>query len=297
MDPCVLICYQVEYAFELTYAVLITVIKVSILLFYRRIFPAESLGARYRLAWWIILVWSTLWSISVFFSATFQCLPASYYWTKVTMKTHGTCLNITALLISTAILNIVTDVGILMLPMPIVWRLQIRKSQKFAVSSIFLLGGFVCVASIIRACYLSQVVAEDPLWTNVNGGIWSVIEPGVGIVAACLPTMGAILRKTFSLQSIRQTFVALATSVRFSNKTDKSDLEKAHSAGPSFPTHDSSITDSSTREPSSVGYSMHESNASLGSTKVAVTVDMTDLPNVPPLPRTIRSLPPGLPPQ
>ena len=290
-------CYQIEFAFELTYAILITMIKISILLFYRRIFPAETIGARYRLVWWIILVWSVLWSISVFFSATFQCLPSSYYWTKVTMKTHGTCLNITALLISTAVLNIVTDVGILILPMPIVWRLQIQNPQKVAVSSIFLLGGFVCMASIIRACYLSQVIPQDPLWTNVNGGIWSVIEPGVGIVGACLPTMGAILRKACSLQSVRQTFMALTTSVRFSNKAGRSDLEKGHSAGSSVPTHNSSITDRSIRKASSAGYSMHESNASLGSGKAAVTVDMTDLPSIPQLSRTTHSLPPRVPPQ
>lgn len=45
-----------------------------------------------------------------------------------------------AFLVSTAVLNLVTDISILVLPISVVWRLQIRKEQKVAISGIFLLG-------------------------------------------------------------------------------------------------------------------------------------------------------------
>lgn len=83
----------------------------------------------------------------------------------------------TSLLVSSAAINILTDVSILILPIPIVWHLQITKSQKLAVSGIFLMGGLyvfvpenrvnllrlssVCVASIIRLTYLSSVGYVD----------------------------------------------------------------------------------------------------------------------------------------
>lgn len=57
------------------------------------------------------------------------------------MKTKGTCMNIEALLLATAVLNIATDILILVLPMPIVWHMSIPKAQKIAVSFIFLMGG------------------------------------------------------------------------------------------------------------------------------------------------------------
>ena len=57
------------------------------------------------------------------------------------MKTQGTCLDLKALLLATAIINILTDIAVLVLPMPIVWNLKIQRSQKVAVSGIFLLGG------------------------------------------------------------------------------------------------------------------------------------------------------------
>ncbi|KAL8750904.1 MAG: hypothetical protein Q9199_006777 [Rusavskia elegans] len=199
---------QLMYAVELTYTVLITTTKFSILLFYRRVFMNQATSLRFRIVWYAITVWTFLWGISTFFAAAFQCSPASFYWSKYTRKTQGTCMDLRVLLLVTASLNIVTDVALLILPMPVVWNSKIERSQKFAVSGIFLLGGLsfvsVCVASIIRAPYLNQVVTVDPQWTSVNASIWSVIEPGVGIICASLPSMGPILRKAFPLKSLNR---------------------------------------------------------------------------------------------
>ncbi|KAL8973918.1 MAG: hypothetical protein Q9197_001829, partial [Variospora fuerteventurae] len=153
---------QLMYAVELTYCVLITTTKFSILLFYRRVFMNQTTSLRFRIAWYVIMVWTLLWGISTFFAAAFQCSPPSYYWSKYTRKTQGSCINLTMLLIVTASTNIVTDVALLILPMPVLWHLNIQRSQKFALSGIFLLGGFVCIASITRAPYLTGVVTVDP---------------------------------------------------------------------------------------------------------------------------------------
>ncbi len=129
------------YAVELTYCVLITTTKFSILLFYRRVFVNQSTSLHFRIAWHAILVWTFFWGFSTFFAAAFQCDPPSYYWSKYTHKSHGSCLNLTVLLVVTASTNIVTDVALLILPMPVVWNLKVELSQKFAVCGIFLLGG------------------------------------------------------------------------------------------------------------------------------------------------------------
>ncbi|KAL8984631.1 MAG: hypothetical protein Q9177_004652, partial [Variospora cf. flavescens] len=132
---------QLMYAVELTYCVLLTTTKISILLFYRRVFMNQTTSLRFRIAWYVIMVWTLLWGISTFFAAAFQCSPPSYYWSKYTRKTQGSCINLTMLLIVTASTNIVTDVALLILPMPVLWHFKIQRSQKFALSGIFLLGG------------------------------------------------------------------------------------------------------------------------------------------------------------
>ncbi|KAL8907698.1 MAG: hypothetical protein Q9207_001267 [Kuettlingeria erythrocarpa] len=96
----------------------------------------------------------------------------------------------------------------------------------------------VCIASIIRAPYLMDVVTVDPQsypiprasqpqltatppstpGTAVNASIWSVIEPGVGIICASLPSMGPILRKAFPIDNgLKPRKISLLT---FTKNTD-----------------------------------------------------------------------------
>ena len=55
------------------------------------------------------------------------------------------------------IANLLTDILILAMPIPIVWSLRLDRQKKFGVCGLFLLGGFVCVASIMRFYYLESV--------------------------------------------------------------------------------------------------------------------------------------------
>jgi hypothetical protein len=55
----------------------------------------------------------------------------------------------------------VTDAVVLMLPMPIVWNLQISRSKKIGLSFAFLVGGFACAASIARMALLPTLNPFD----------------------------------------------------------------------------------------------------------------------------------------
>ncbi|KAI4260462.1 MAG: hypothetical protein L6R42_004053 [Xanthoria sp. 1 TBL-2021] len=93
------------------------------------------------------------------------------------------------------IANLLTDILILAMPIPIVWSLQLDRHKKIGVCGLFLLGGFVCIASIMRFYYLESVgKGADPTWDNVDVTIWSTVEPCIGVVCACLPIMGPFLR-------------------------------------------------------------------------------------------------------
>lgn len=70
-------------------------------------------------------------------SAVFRCLPVHYFWNK-TIK--GTCPNAEAGRIATAALDIVMDVIMFVLPVPMVWRLILPLRQKLAVAAIFGVG-------------------------------------------------------------------------------------------------------------------------------------------------------------
>ena len=58
-------------------------------------------------------------------------------------------------------LNILTDLMILSIPMPLVWKLQADVWRRLSLAFTFLLGGFVVFASIYRFYTIFQFIMED----------------------------------------------------------------------------------------------------------------------------------------
>ena len=64
---------------------------------------------------------------------------AANWWTSVTTIMEH-CTNTNALELSFAVTDVLTDILVLAIPIPIVWKLQISSANKFALTGIFLLG-------------------------------------------------------------------------------------------------------------------------------------------------------------
>ncbi|KAL9131583.1 MAG: hypothetical protein Q9175_006731 [Cornicularia normoerica] len=176
------------YILQLFWNTTLPAIKISILLFYRRLFPVRRLLVASSIIGAIVFGWY----IAIQITAIVQCLPIHYYWRRVG---HGRCIQTTNFYIILASLNLATDVAVLVLPIPFIWHLQIRKSKKLSLSVVFLLGSLVCVTSVIRLQTLTEIDTGDITWSNVYPGLWTAIEALLGIVAACLPSLGPVLHK------------------------------------------------------------------------------------------------------
>lgn len=79
------------------------------------------------------------WGIAFLFTFMFQCIPVSGFWAFV-RGYRKKCIN-PIVNDYYAVTTVILDVAILCIPCPIVWRLQMRLSQKFVVLAIFMLGG------------------------------------------------------------------------------------------------------------------------------------------------------------
>lgn len=73
----------------------------------------------------------------VFFEI-FQCVPISSAWDP---SETGKCVPYGALVLAMGIVNIVTDVIMLILPMPLLWRLKVSATRKWMLMIMFSLGG------------------------------------------------------------------------------------------------------------------------------------------------------------
>ncbi|KAL4787724.1 hypothetical protein BJX76DRAFT_369013 [Aspergillus varians] len=171
-----LVVAEVLYAYNLVWT------KLSILLFYYRIFHFS-----YFKRWaYAIGIFIALWVICITFLFIFICVPVQKLWYP---QLPGRCINQVATWIANAISTIATDLAILLLPMPQIWKLQLRRSEKMALTFAFSLGFFVVFASAYRFSVLFSYSALDSSYTLAPTVGWTAIEMSAGIVSACLPTL------------------------------------------------------------------------------------------------------------
>lgn len=207
--------FQLLYALQITYPLAITFVKFSIILFYRRIFHVPS-TVKPLLAIGIIVA---AWSIAMVLVAIFSCVPVHAFWT---MEEPRTCVKALPYFLGVAIPNVTTDVVMLLLPIPWIWKLVISLSQKIALSLIFILGGFVTIISALRMVTVIETQGQmDFTWSLVPLGIWNVVETNVGVLLACLPSMRPLLnilmgkkveRRSLDSSDSRRSFVSGCSS-------------------------------------------------------------------------------------
>jgi hypothetical protein len=111
----------------------VTPAKVSILLFYVRIFSIRT----FRIFAYIVGAIVLGHGIGVLFAAIFQCSPIAHTWDP---EIGGTCFNQQSFYRWVSPPNILTDVLILVMPLPYVWRLHTSLGHKLALTGVFFLG-------------------------------------------------------------------------------------------------------------------------------------------------------------
>ncbi|CAG9946703.1 unnamed protein product [Clonostachys rosea f. rosea IK726] len=158
--------------------------KLSLLAFYLRLSPQR---------WFYIATWTTIGFVIAY---TIALLPTMLMGCKFVDGRLGGDDKITcpAVSMANAILNIVSDVILLVLPVPMVLKLQVRRLQKFGLLLIFGVGSLTIVTSIVRAAVLPAMMhSTDQSWEITNVSICIVIEANLFVMCAALPT----LRKFF----------------------------------------------------------------------------------------------------
>ncbi|KAF5604246.1 integral membrane protein [Fusarium pseudoanthophilum] len=147
------------YVSTVVYNVALAVIKTVFLLQYYRAIPVRQYKKTYIAS--VVLV--TCWSLSQIFLNTFMCWPIASFW-DVTIK--GTCiLNKSSFYVGAAG-NILTDILIMVLPIPVLRSLKLGRRQKWILMSVFCLGIFTCLISLVRIKFLN--IGTDITWHNVE---------------------------------------------------------------------------------------------------------------------------------
>ncbi|KAH0004169.1 hypothetical protein KCU78_g13531, partial [Aureobasidium melanogenum] len=188
---------KIFYFAELLYLTAVGVTKISMLLFYLRIFPDWKLR---RAIYGMIGICLTYIIVFVLVTA-FQCRPVNVAWLKWDGEHPGKCLDLNADGWASASINIILDLIVIILPMKQLTMLNMSWQRKLGVIAMFLGGGFVTIVSILRLKYLIQFAhTQNPTMDYLPVGYWSAVETDVGVMVACAPairSLGHQLREKF----------------------------------------------------------------------------------------------------
>ncbi|KAH7155938.1 hypothetical protein EDB81DRAFT_840170 [Dactylonectria macrodidyma] len=183
------------YAGGLCYLAVLTFLKISLLLFYLRIFPTRSVR---RILWGTVILNAAV-GIAFFLAFAFQCHPVSYFWYQWDGEHEGQCTDSNVTVWTHAALGITIDIWMLAVPLSQLRSLNLDWKKKVGVGIMFCVGAFMTVISIIRLHSLIKFSLDvaNPTHDFVSATTWSVVEMNVGIMCACLPSLRYLLVRLF----------------------------------------------------------------------------------------------------
>jgi hypothetical protein len=100
--------------------------------------------------------------------------------------------------------NVITDVILILMPLPYVYRLQAPITQRLLLSGLFMLGIFIAIVSCVRLVIFMHIPLDegDITYHFREIIVWSCVEVNVGLACACLPS----LKPALSLLGLNRIF-------------------------------------------------------------------------------------------
>ncbi|PKX94234.1 putative integral membrane protein [Aspergillus novofumigatus IBT 16806] len=175
--------FQLIIPLQFTWVLSLSCTKISILLLYLRIFPVVRVV---RIAWATIGV-IVAWAIATILAGCLICRPFAFNWDQ-TIPGH--------LVHGDGVINLVTDVAVLVTPMPSLYKLQMATYKKVTLITVFGLGVVTCVISALRISVLSSMDFTDITYTIPRANIFSGLEPCLAVILASVPMMRPLLGRS-----------------------------------------------------------------------------------------------------
>ncbi|KAJ5417052.1 uncharacterized protein N7487_000602 [Penicillium crustosum] len=263
---------RIQYTGGPVYCLAVLGFKVALLASYLRIAGIIKQYRRIIIAAIVVCVVNQL-IFAIIISVS--CIPVAKQW-DTSLK--GSCINTLPFYFALGGTSIVLDLIIIALPLPVLWKLQLRLKQKVLLGCLFALGFFVTVIQIIRILTVWDLKTYTD---SKNIVIWSCVEISLGVIIACIPTYGPLFKsfastvssyrnrdtsRTYALDSVRQG-TGLGTGTGHGRR--KSDFD------PIYESEGHQVTDIRSGSQSNDGNSEEHILSEVDNLKVYVTSEFT----------------------
>ncbi|PVH91168.1 hypothetical protein DM02DRAFT_620660, partial [Periconia macrospinosa] len=164
--------------------------KLSVLFQLRSIFTTGNRNAVY----WIIMVSiliNTIFYLGLFFSYVFQCWPREKIWLGDMVA--GKCTDAIQVNLSSGVLNIISDVEALLIPIWAIWHLSLPMKKKLAALSVFGVSS-IAIGIGIGGMYIRVVLLTNPdqTWWLTKLALLVTAEISIVIFVGCMPSFSRL---------------------------------------------------------------------------------------------------------
>ncbi|KAI0112060.1 hypothetical protein GGR51DRAFT_54150 [Nemania sp. FL0031] len=195
LDPSDISTYlKGDYIFSHFYDFAIASTKLSILALYHRIFMASKM----RIFILVTAGFVFAWLIEMEIILGLGCQPIQGWW-DASVAATAKCVDKVAFTYSTNVLNLIFDLWIFAMPIPVIMKLNVNLGKRIALCCLFSLGLGVCGLSIARLSVVFSAGSGDVTWEEVPLGILSALEPCGAILCANLPIIYRQILRGFKI--------------------------------------------------------------------------------------------------
>lgn len=176
---------QALFVAWISYVTLIWSLKASLLVFYSRL----TLGLWQQKFIKIMAVVCVVAYVAVVLVLFLHCTPIERNWQAKPYPGDKCAITVANYLV-VASFNVITDAGILAIPLPLVWKVQIPLARKIVIGILLSSGVFVITAALLR-CVLSLISVA-----NIgNSTIWGIRETFVSLIAISAPAIKPLFNR------------------------------------------------------------------------------------------------------
>ncbi|KAF2623580.1 hypothetical protein BU25DRAFT_478056 [Macroventuria anomochaeta] len=167
-------------------------VKLSLLALYKKLMT--GLPMIYVRLWWAVFIFCLISLAGCMVSYLTSCPDFA-----ASMRT-GECSGPRSLrgqlasLYTSYTVDILSDFMIMLLPIRLVWNLQVPRGQKIAIIALFA-SGFICIAfATLRVVQIGRQTGDtntpNPTWL----ALWTIIETSIAICIGCCPAFAVLYR-------------------------------------------------------------------------------------------------------
>ncbi|KAI9707759.1 MAG: hypothetical protein M1836_000721 [Candelina mexicana] len=192
--------YQTNYYFRdfaitrwfffqyLFFVIAIGLVKMSILFLYLRLMPTSQRKSRICTHALLAVVVGAI--IALDLSYIFACKPFAYRWNGAGGN-KAKCFDVTLHSVLNEAINMIVDLLIIGLPIPMVWALHLSTKKKIGVILVFATGLLVVAVAAVRLAITVRMMTYEE---NVSFFLWHTIQLYVALICCCLPSLKAFFK-------------------------------------------------------------------------------------------------------